>query len=188
MIPGFLHAPNLEAPLVMGVGPIQAEHLAPPAAMIRGNHHAVMGHEHVCSPSRFKDCLMHRAAGGSLVVFPYLQVVDPLEGLMRTQNQACQIPADVFETSLSTKDVTILGHPLADGSWHANDRQHTLFPLSSAFSSCFYLPLWRLLRQEPSKSCHERLNGVGVEGPEREQVCSPLRKHHIAAIQPGQVI
>src|SRR4030095_12165479 len=37
MLPGLLHAPNLGASLVMGICPIQAEHLPPAASMRRGD-------------------------------------------------------------------------------------------------------------------------------------------------------
>jgi len=43
MLPGLLHAPNLGASLVMGICPIQAEHLPPAASMRRGDHLAVEG-------------------------------------------------------------------------------------------------------------------------------------------------
>jgi hypothetical protein len=43
VLPGLLHAPTLGASLVMGLCPIQAEHLPPAASMRRGDHLAVEG-------------------------------------------------------------------------------------------------------------------------------------------------
>jgi uncharacterized DUF497 family protein len=42
------------------------------------------------------------------------------------------------------------------------------FPLSGSVSSCCYLPLWLLLRQEPSKPCLEDDFALTREEPDSE--------------------
>src|SRR5918998_9767 len=72
---------------------------------------------------------------------PYLQIINPLEGLVGAEDQARNKPADRFKSFRTTKDLSKTFHPLGQDLRHANNRQHgsTLsFSISPSLSSSIH--------------------------------------------------
>src|SRR5215831_2857589 len=128
VVPSLLHPPNLGTALVMAVRPVQAEHFPPAAAMRRSHHLAVKGQQPVRIPARLEDSFVHGPTARFLGLAPHLHIIDPLQRLIRTQNQSCHIPADVFKPLIPAKQRTIRGQTAANRLWHPNNRQHALLP------------------------------------------------------------
>src|SRR6516165_8443068 len=128
VVPGLLDPPYLGTTLVMGVRPIQTEHLPPAAPMCWGHHLAMEGQQRVSVPTRLKDGFVHGPTARFLVRAPHLQIIDPLQRLIWTQNQSRHIPADVFKPLLPAKQRAIRGQTVADRLWHPNNWQHALLP------------------------------------------------------------
>jgi hypothetical protein len=78
MIPGGLDAPDARLTVMMGIGPIQTEDLAPAPAMVSGYDGAMTRHQPVRIPGRLKDGFVHSPAAGGRAVFPHVQIVNPL--------------------------------------------------------------------------------------------------------------
>src|SRR5207253_275247 len=130
----------------------------PTAPMRRGHHLAVEGQQCVGVPAGLKDGFVHGPTARFPVRAPHLQIIDPLQRLIRTQYQSRHIPADVFKPLLPAKQRAIRGHPLANRLWYPYDRQHARLPwsrfalllLSSSISSygaitfqvVFMTPFW----------------------------------------------
>src|SRR5205823_13528708 len=55
---------------------------------------------------------------------PYLEIINPLEGLVGAEDQARNKPADMFKPFRTTKDLSKAFHPLGQDLRHPNNRQH----------------------------------------------------------------
>src|SRR5215813_631316 len=143
MVPGLLYPPNLGTSLVMSVRPIQTEHLPSAAPMCRGHYLAVEGQQRVGIPARLKDGFLHGPTARFLGLAPYLHPIDPLQRLIRAQNQSRHIPADVCKPLIPAKQWTIRSQTSANRLWHPNNRQHALLPRSRLarllLPSCIFL-------------------------------------------------
>src|SRR5207302_8926969 len=95
---------------------------------------------------------MHRPPARRLPL-PYLQIINPLEGVIGTEDQARNKPADMFKPFHTTEDLSKAFHPLGQDLWHSNNRQHgfTLLFLSPHPS---YLPPFTHFSQLPSMSSY----------------------------------
>src|ERR687896_2083492 len=69
---------------------------------------------------------------------PYLQIINPLEGLVGAEDQARNKPADRFKSFRTTKDLSKAFHPLGQDLRHPNNRQHGFTLLFLSHPS--YLP------------------------------------------------
>src|SRR5918992_3438677 len=68
---------------------------------------------------------------------PYWQTINPLQGLVRAEDQARNEPADMFKPFRTTKDLSKAFHPLGQDLRHPNNRQH-----GSTLSFSILLPLF----------------------------------------------
>src|ERR687887_323054 len=82
-------------------------------------------------PPSLKDRFMHRPPARRLPL-PYLQIINPLEGLVGAEDQTRNKPADMFKPFRTTKDLSKAFHPLGQDLRHPNNRQH-------GFTFFFYL-------------------------------------------------
>jgi hypothetical protein len=109
------------------------------AAMVVGYLGAVPRHERVRVPSRFKDGFMHGATARRITLL-HLQRIEALQGLVRTEDQASDIPTDVPKAFHATKNVANPSHPSSDCLWYPCDRQHGillhLYALISPRAAC----------------------------------------------------
>src|SRR5918992_5249180 len=72
---------------------------------------------------------------------PYLQIINPLQGLVGAEDQARNKPADRFKPFRTTKGLSKAFHPLGQDLRHPNNRQHgsTLsFSISPPLSSSIH--------------------------------------------------
>src|SRR5205085_11196736 len=80
---------------------------------------------------------MHRPPARRLPL-PYLQIINPLEGFIGTEDQARNKPADMFKPFHTTEDLSKAFHPLGQDLRHSNNRQHgftLLYSISSPLLS-----------------------------------------------------
>src|ERR671930_319663 len=68
---------------------------------------------------------MHRPPARRLPL-PYLQIINPLEGLVGAEDQTRNKPADMFKAFRTTKDLSKAFHPLGKDLRYPNNRQHGL--------------------------------------------------------------
>jgi class 3 adenylate cyclase len=61
-------------------------------------------------------------------VFPHVQIMDALQGFMRTQDQSRHRAADVCKPCCPAKQRAVVGHPSAYRLWDGDDRKHALCP------------------------------------------------------------
>jgi hypothetical protein len=54
---------------------------------------------------------------------PYLEIINPLEGLVGAEDQARNKPADMVKPFRTTKDLSKAFHPLGQDLRHPNNRQ-----------------------------------------------------------------
>src|ERR687895_1900711 len=66
---------------------------------------------------------MHRPPARRLPL-PHLEIINPLEGFIGTEDQARNKPADMFKPFRTTKDLSEALHPLGQDLRHPNNRQH----------------------------------------------------------------
>src|SRR5207253_6505041 len=93
---------------------------------------------------------MHRPPARRLPL-PYLQIINPLEGFIGTEDQARNKPADMFKPFHTTEDLSKAFHPLGQDLRHSINRQHgfTLLFVSPLPS---YLPQFTHFSHYPSNS------------------------------------
>src|SRR4030095_5999704 len=130
VVPGLLHSPTLGAALMVGVRPIQAEPFPPAAPMLRGHYLAVEGQQRVGVPACLKDGFVHGSSARVPLPPPHPHHIDPFQRLIRTQNEPCHIPADVFKPLIPAKQRAIRGQTLADRLWHPDNWPHAWLPWS----------------------------------------------------------
>src|SRR2546423_14644496 len=80
---------------------------------------------------------MHRPPARRLPL-PYLQIINPLEGFIGTEDQARNKPADMFKPFHTTEDLSKAFHPLGQDLRHPNNRQHGFTLLFLSHSSYLY--------------------------------------------------
>src|SRR5262249_23699120 len=129
VIPPFFHTPDVGASIMMGIGPIQAEYLAAPALILGGHESLVVGQQVVCLPACFKDRGMHRPTARLCSSWPDLGIIDALQRLLGTEDQASHIPRDMLKALCPAEQITIRGQPAMNRGGHPYDRQHSLDPL-----------------------------------------------------------
>jgi hypothetical protein len=124
MIPRLCHPPNLRATLVMGIGPIQAEHFPPaPALRLRADRPVVRpqrggspaGLQHPCVPGP-------PAAGRPRL--PHLPSRDPWPWCIRTQEPARYLPTDRGKALSPATHLTIGSQTPAARLGHTHQRYH----------------------------------------------------------------
>src|ERR671937_2333225 len=79
---------------------------------------------------------MHRPPARRLPL-PYLQIINPLEGLVGAEDQTRNKPADMFKPFRTTKDLSKAFHPLGKDLRYPNNRQHG-FTLSFSISPLLF--------------------------------------------------
>src|SRR5262249_17338544 len=124
LIPALLHPPDLWPPIVMRIRPIQAQDGSPMATMVAGDLRAVAPHHGINVPPGLEDSGMHRPPAPPGARPPHLGIINPLEGLIRTEDQPCHIASDVLKPLIAAKQITILRHPLLYRRRDPYDRQH----------------------------------------------------------------
>src|SRR5207237_9473063 len=130
----LLHPPTLRAALVMGIRPIQTDHFPPVPAMRTRDDCPVVRHQSVGSPAGLKHRFVHSPPAVGRPRLPHLHIIDPLEGFIRTQEQARHIPTDMLKALSTAKHVTIGSHTTADRLRHTNKRHHGCRPASGGAS------------------------------------------------------
>ena len=78
MIPRSVDTPDMWPTVVMGLRPIETEHLTSSTGMLPSHDSAMAGHEGLRVPSSLKDGGMHRAARRGVVSGPDLDLIHPL--------------------------------------------------------------------------------------------------------------
>jgi len=78
MVPRSVDTPDVWPTVVMGIRPIETEHLTSSTVMLPSNDSAMAGHEGLRIPSSLKDGSMHRAARRGVVSGPDLDIIQPL--------------------------------------------------------------------------------------------------------------
>src|ERR687896_98048 len=71
---------------------------------------------------------------------PYLEIINPLQGFIGTEDQARNKPADMFKSFRTTKDLSKAFHSLGQDLRYPNNRQHGFTLLFLSHPS--YLPLF----------------------------------------------
>src|ERR671914_2877234 len=71
---------------------------------------------------------------------PYLEIINPLQGFIGTEDQARNKPADRFKSFRTTKDLSKAFHSLGQDLRYPNNRQHGFTLLFLSHPS--YLPLF----------------------------------------------
>jgi hypothetical protein len=136
--------------LVMDEGPIQRHDGTSAPPILSRDRSAMPWPQRGVIPAGLKDPGVHGTSRRRLPV-PDLQVVYPLQGLVRANDQPCHIPADVCKAFLATAERAQRCHALGNCLWHARDRQHRDLPVSCVARA--YLPCFLLRCQELSKWC-----------------------------------
>src|ERR687887_1613307 len=98
---------------------------------------------------------------------PHLEIINPLEGFIGTEDQARNKPADMFKPFRTTKDLSEALHPLGKDLRHPNNRQHGFTLLFLSHPS--YLPPFTHFSQYPSKSCGLLLSCFGDRQSRRDR-------------------
>lgn len=81
--------------------------------MARSQHPTMCPDQLVSQPARLKHRRVHRPASDLLAFRPEMLRVDPLQDLVRTENQSADGAADVFKAFVPAEDFSIRFHPLA---------------------------------------------------------------------------
>src|SRR5262249_16203519 len=97
MVPGFLPPPDVGAPIMMGIRPIQTENLASPSTVRLRYRGPMPRQQGLCIPARLKDRGMHGPPAGFPPLALDLEIIDPLQRLMGTQDKACHITANMLK-------------------------------------------------------------------------------------------
>src|SRR5262249_52519787 len=129
VIPPFFHTPDVGTTLMMRIGPIEAKHLAAPSLMLGGHESPMAWQPAVAVPACLKDRSVHRSPTRLCSSGPDLGIVDALQRLIGTEDEACHIPLNMLKALCTAEHITIGGQPLMDGGGHPDDRQHSLNPL-----------------------------------------------------------
>ena len=124
MIPRLFYPPNLEAPLVMSIRPIEADHGAAAPAMRPRDDRAMVRHQSVGRPAGLKHRCVHSAPAVGGPRLPHLPILEPLEGFMWTQDQARHIPTDLIKALSPANHVPIGSQTTAARLRHTTKRHH----------------------------------------------------------------
>src|ERR671915_2332654 len=94
---------------------------------------------------------------------PYLEIINPLQGFIGTEDQARNKPADMFKSFRTTKDLSKAFHSLGQDLRYPNNRQHGFTLLFLSHPS--YLPLFSPFPNNlPSRVHHlPALQAVGFQ-------------------------
>jgi hypothetical protein len=131
MVPRLVHGPYFPPALVMGIGPVQADHLPSTATMGTRHHLAVAWHQGLSLPAGLKHRFMHGPTAARRVWLPHLHMMDPLQRFIRTEEQARHIPTDMVKAISTAKHVTIGGQTATDRLGYTNKRHHGGHPVSA---------------------------------------------------------
>src|SRR6266498_2321923 len=104
----LVDAKDVGTSLMMRQRPVQADDLAPTSPMVTRHLRAVLLDEGLRVPSCLKDGFMHGATT-RLVVVPHLELIDALQGLVRTEDEASDVSTDVLKSLPATKEVSKTG-------------------------------------------------------------------------------
>jgi hypothetical protein len=114
----------------MGLGPIEAKHFTPAAAMGPRAQRAMGRQQRVGGPAGLQHRFVPRPPAVGHPRLPHVQSLAPLQGFMRTQAQACHIPAEMLQALRTTKHLTIRSQTTADRLGPTNQRPHGGQPVS----------------------------------------------------------
>src|ERR671923_3093856 len=87
---------------------------------------------------------------------PYSQIINPLESLVRAEDQASNKPADMFKPFRTTKDLSKAFHPFGKDLRHPNNWQHSstlsfsISPLLSSSIRPFFPITFQVVYPTPS--------------------------------------
>src|SRR4029450_5379646 len=109
--------------LVMCEGPIKSDHSAAVPTGIACNLSTMPLHQCVVIPACLKHASMHGSSGRGLPV-PYLEIIDPLQRLIRTHDEPGDIAANMLTAFFATKNTPKLGHPLRNRLRHTRGGEH----------------------------------------------------------------
>src|SRR5262249_37814451 len=83
----------------------------------------------VCLPACFKDRGMHRPTARLCSSWPDLGIIDALQRLLGTEDQASHIPRDMLKALCPAEQITIRGQPAMNRGGPPHHQQHSLDPL-----------------------------------------------------------
>jgi hypothetical protein len=93
---------------MVGKGPIQTQNGSPAAPMSRGHYLAMALHQGLAIPApRLEHRRMHRATLNAFPLGPHPLGMNPLQCLIRTQQEAAQVTTHLGKTSGATKHCAI---------------------------------------------------------------------------------
>src|SRR5262249_54799890 len=113
--------------------PVHTEDLMPAASMVRPHSGAMTLDQRLGVPCRLKDGFVHRATARCITI-PHLEIVDALQRLIRTEDEARDIPTDVLKAFRATKEVAKRGHPSGDRLRYPGNRHHVILPPVSPYA------------------------------------------------------
>src|SRR5512139_4188252 len=96
---------------MMNIGPVQCDDFHTAAPMGARDDLAMPTHQLVTVPARFKHRGTHRASADRLLFGPHLLRVDSLYRLIRAEQQAGEVTADMFKARVPIKNVSIRLQP-----------------------------------------------------------------------------
>jgi hypothetical protein len=112
--------------------------------MLVGHDSTMVGHQGLGVPASLKHRRVHRPARRGVIARPHLDIIKPLQGLVRTEQSTSHIAADMLKACVPTEDVAVWGQPPADRLGHSDDWQHAWHPglgfSSPAVGIFVYLP------------------------------------------------
>ena len=114
----------------MGLGPIEANHFTPTAAMGPRDARAMVRPQRVGCPAGLKPRCVPRPPTVGHPRRPPLQSIDFLPGFRRTQDQVCHRSADRLKALCTAKHLTIRSQTTADRLGHTNQRHHGGHPVA----------------------------------------------------------
>src|SRR2546421_12796242 len=91
---------------------------------------------------------------------PYLQIINPLEGFIGTEDQARNKPADMFKPFHTTEDLSKAFHPLGQDLRHSNNRQHGFTLLYSILTPLIFLHSPIFPNNHPSRVDYLHSEGI----------------------------
>jgi hypothetical protein len=127
VIIGLVDAKDGGASLMMRQCPVQADDLAPASPMVTPHRRAVPLDAGMRVPSRLKDGCMPGATA-RLGVVPPVELIEALQGLVRTEDEASDIPTDVLKSLPTTTEVSKTGHASGNRLRYPSDRQPVILP------------------------------------------------------------
>ena len=77
-------------------------------------------HQVLPTPAGFKHRFMHGPTADLLTFRPHNLGVDPLQGLIRTQQQPIEIAADMSKPGVAAEDLAVRHHELLQGGADAD--------------------------------------------------------------------